>query len=171
MTPVRKTRWKSPFVHKGLMDTYLYCASLGISCYALRQTHIFCCCCSSLRGSAELRAHLSYLPYAWRTLGCGSSLWNRVAHDLQRQNKLNVSYTFYYMHPLSSQDPSLIFICDSKCLGQLKCFLCFFCFFTSQVNSYGHGGTVSSPNHTFSWASLNKQLTSTSGHLLKLVLN
>ena len=32
-------------------------------------------------------------------------------------------------------------------------FLCF----TSQVNSYGHGGTVSSPNHTFSWASLNKR--------------
>ena len=24
-----------------------------------------------------------------------------------------------------------------------------FCCFTSQVNSYGHGGTVSSPNHTF----------------------
>ena len=36
-----------------------------------------------------------------------------------------------------------------------------FCCFTSQVDSYGHGGTVSSPNHTFSWASLNKQLTST----------
>ena len=30
------------------------------------------------------------------------------------------------------------------------------------VNSYGHYETVSSPNHTFSWASLNKQLTSTS---------
>ena len=28
------------------------------------------------------------------------------------------------------------------------------------INSYGHGRTVSSPNHTFSWASLNKQLTS-----------
>ena len=27
------------------------------------------------------------------------------------------------------------------------------------VNSYGHGG-VSSPNHTFSWASLNKRLIS-----------
>ena len=39
---------------------------------------------------------------------------------------------------------------------------CLFCCFTSQVNSYGHGGTVSSPNHTFSWASLNNQLTSTS---------
>ena len=37
-----------------------------------------------------------------------------------------------------------------------------FCCFTSQVNSYGHSGTVSSPNHTFSWVSLNKQLTSTS---------
>ena len=41
-------------------------------------------------------------------------------------------------------------------------FVCLFCCFTSQVNSYGHCGTVSSPNHTFSWASLNKQLTSTS---------
>ena len=40
--------------------------------------------------------------------------------------------------------------------------ICCFCCFTSQVNSYGHGGTVSSPNHTFSWANLNKQLTSTS---------
>ena len=30
------------------------------------------------------------------------------------------------------------------------------------VNSYGHYRTVSSPNHTFTWASLNKRLTSTS---------
>ena len=29
------------------------------------------------------------------------------------------------------------------------------------VNSYGPYGMVSSPNQTFSWASLNKQLTST----------
>ena len=41
-------------------------------------------------------------------------------------------------------------------------FVCLFCCFTSQVNIYGHCGMVSSPNHTFSWASLNKQLTSTS---------
>ena len=39
--------------------------------------------------------------------------------------------------------------------------VCLFCCFTSQVNSYGHGRTVSSPNHTFSLVSLNKQLTST----------
>ena len=26
---------------------------------------------------------------------------------------------------------------------------CLFCCFTSQVNNYGHGETVSSPNHTF----------------------
>ena len=32
--------------------------------------------------------------------------------------------------------------------------------FTSQVNSYVYGGTVSSPNHTFSWAGLYKRLTS-----------
>ena len=35
-----------------------------------------------------------------------------------------------------------------------------FCCFTSQVNSYGHCGMVSSPYHTFSWAGLNKRLTS-----------
>ena len=28
-------------------------------------------------------------------------------------------------------------------------FVCLFCCFTSQVNSYGHGGSVSSPNHIF----------------------
>ena len=38
--------------------------------------------------------------------------------------------------------------------------LVLFCCFTSQVNSYGHCGTVSSLNHTFSWAGLNKGLTS-----------
>ena len=37
-----------------------------------------------------------------------------------------------------------------------------FCCFTSQVNSYGHCETVSSPNHTFSWAGLNKRVTSNS---------
>ena len=35
-----------------------------------------------------------------------------------------------------------------------------FCCFTSHVNSYGHCRTVSSPDHTFSWAGLNKRLTS-----------
>ena len=40
--------------------------------------------------------------------------------------------------------------------------LVWFCCFTSQVNSYGHCGSVSSPNHTFSWAGLNKRLTSNS---------
>ena len=47
-----------------------------------------------------------------------------------------------------------------RLLALLESF-CLFCCFTSQVNSYGHGGTVSSPNHTFSWASLKKQLSST----------
>ena len=51
------------------------------------------------------------------------------------------------------------FGCLSVCL-----FVCLFCCFTSQVNSYGHCGTVSSPNHTFFWASLNKQLTSNRAH-------
>ena len=43
-----------------------------------------------------------------------------------------------------------------------RLFVCLFVCFTSQVNSYGHCGTVSSPNHSFSWAGLNKRLTSNS---------
>ena len=45
-----------------------------------------------------------------------------------------------------------------------------FCCFTSQVNSYGHCGKVSSPNHTFSWAGLNKRLTSNSCTYFRLKL-
>ena len=58
------------------------------------------------------------------------------------------------------------FMLNTSFSGGLFCshclFVCLFCCFTSQVNSYGHCGTVSSSSHTFSWASLNKQLTSTS---------
>ena len=51
------------------------------------------------------------------------------------------------------------------CLQSLFMSMIFFvCWFTSQVNSYGHGWTVSSPKHTFSWAGLNKRLTSNSSH-------
>ena len=39
-----------------------------------------------------------------------------------------------------------------------------FCCFTSQVTSYGHGGTVSSPNHTFEQA-INQYFV----HILSLV--
>ena len=41
------------------------------------------------------------------------------------------------------------------------CRCLFVCFVALRPKIYGHCGTVSSPNHTFSWASLNKQLTST----------
>ena len=40
-------------------------------------------------------------------------------------------------------------------------FLLVLLLYVPQLNRYGHGGTVSSPDHTFSWASLNKHLTST----------
>ena len=47
----------------------------------------------------------------------------------------------------------------SCCIYHTNKFVCFCCF-TSHVNSYGHCGTVSSLNHTFSWAGLSKRLTS-----------
>ena len=39
--------------------------------------------------------------------------------------------------------------CSSNCKSIFLCFVRLFYCFTSQVNSYGHGGTVRSPYHTF----------------------
>ena len=48
-------------------------------------------------------------------------------------------------------------------------FLFLFCCFTSQVNSYGHGGTVSSPNHSLLLGKLEQAVNQYFVHLLSLV--
>ena len=48
-------------------------------------------------------------------------------------------------------------------------FVCLCCCFTSQVNSYGHGGTVSSTNHTFSLASFKQAVNQYFMQILSLV--
>ena len=47
--------------------------------------------------------------------------------------------------------------------------VCLFCCFTSQVNSYGHCGTVSSPNHTFFLGKLEQAVNQYFVHILSLV--
>ena len=54
-----------------------------------------------------------------------------------------VSYTPQFKHK-TNQKAS--FKCAERC-WMLYVFVCLFRCFMSQVNSYGHGGTVSSPNH------------------------
>ena len=44
-----------------------------------------------------------------------------------------------------------------------------FCCFTSQVNSYSHGGTVSSPNHIFFLGKLEEAVNQYFVHILSLV--
>ena len=46
---------------------------------------------------------------------------------------------------------------------------CFVCCFTSQVNSYGHGRRVSSPNHTFFLGKLEQAVNQYFVHILSLV--
>ena len=48
-------------------------------------------------------------------------------------------------------------------------FFCLFCCFTSQVNSYGQGGMVSSPNHTFFLGKLEQAVNQYFLHILSLV--
>ena len=84
-----------------------------------------------------------------------------VASKSRKHEWIELSNTWYkyYLVIVNKQifSQSIVWI-----QRNLSLFVCLFCRFTSQVNSYGHSGTVSSPSHTFSWASLNKQLTSTS---------
>ena len=49
------------------------------------------------------------------------------------------------------------------------CFVCLLCCFTSQVNSYGHCGMVSSPNHTFFLGKLEQAVNQYFVHILSLV--
>ena len=79
---------------------------------------------------------------------------NFIAH-MWKFHHFNVHKGKFHFIFHNWKSPFLKFTCD--CL-----FVCLFCCFTSKFNSNGNGGTVSSPNHTFSWACLNKQLTSTS---------
>ena len=74
-----------------------------------------------------------------------------VKYFTDRPKAVLLLWIFYVFFCLSFAMP--------LCTPVYVCFVCFCCF-TSQVNSYGHCGTVSSLNHTFSWAGLNKRLTS-----------
>ena len=47
--------------------------------------------------------------------------------------------------------------------------VCSFCCFRSQVNSYGHGGMVSSPNHPFFLGKLEQAVNQYFVHILSLV--
>ena len=117
-------------------------------------------------GSSEFT--LVKIPHCWKSHVvahlCMHSLINlcflsekNIGHMATRRAPMEDSDLPVHLHRL---------ICIfNGCICQLKPFaglICMFCCFTSQLNSHGHGGTVSSPNHTFSWASLNKQFTSTS---------
>ena len=70
-----------------------------------------------------------------------------------------------YSRQSSAKRRALALTLDGRSLMKARnsrAFVCLFCCLRSQVNSYGHCGTVSSPNHTFSWAGLNKRFTSNS---------
>ena len=53
--------------------------------------------------------------------------------------------------------------------GRSDGFVCLFCCFTSKVNSYGHGGMVSSPNHTFFQGKFELAVNQYLVHMLSLV--
>ena len=67
-----------------------------------------------------------------------------------------------YSYLLHTTDPSKWFHIPTYNIQLIHGSWFGFVAFTCQVNSYGHCVTVSSPNHTFSWAGLNKRLTSNS---------
>ena len=57
----------------------------------------------------------------------------------------------------------------TNCVVFVCLFVCLFCCFMSQVNSYGHGGTVISPNHTFFQGKLEQAVNQYFVHIPSLV--
>ena len=89
------------------------------------------------------------LTYPYNSISSPGGSGKVEDHQLTRLIKLAVFY-FGQVH------------LTVQFLKQAQVYFCLFCCFTSQVNSYGHCGTVNSPYHTFSWAGLKKRLTSNS---------
>ena len=85
-----------------------------------------------------------------------SKFANSLDQDLRRLAKPNQGQTGIPRINDVSQCPTLRPMPRKNISEPFVCFCCF----TSHVNSYGHWGTVSSLNHTFSWAGLSKPLTS-----------
>ena len=87
-------------------------------------------------------------------------VWTDTGHFGGHLSRVHCQWTIHMFELVQETDESKSYMKFRR--NQVCLFVCLFCCFTSQVNSYGHCGTVSSPNRTFSWASSNKQLTSTS---------
>ena len=79
---------------------------------------------------------------------------------MKSRSNIDLSKVKGYLHSMGNSVPENALELLNSVEQYQKVSTCLFV--TPQVNSYGHGGKVSSPNHTFSWASLNKWLTSTS---------
>ena len=101
-------------------------------------------------GNYESLATVSRLlcdPLAIPVASCRNTVAVQWDRDFTISDSISQDILLQYFHVNIQSDGALLFVCLFSC-------------FTSQVNSYGHCGTVSSLNHTFSWAGLNKRLTS-----------
>ena len=102
------------------------------------------------------------------TFLCKCTMCLHCAYKVQipTAKTLVLVFNFQCMHYQREQHfMRIILLCNMvahkhNCLCLFVCLFVCFCCFTSHVNSYGHCGTVSSLNHTFSWAGLSKRLTS-----------
>ena len=67
----------------------------------------------------------------------------------QEQASVIHEYIYHFLMMLSFSSAQEKYIAQFCAAEVESAQLCLFCCFTAQVNSYGHCGTVSSPNHTF----------------------
>ena len=94
-------------------------------------------------------------------VSCSKTQCSAAGEALHRNPSARVKHST--TEPIHSQRADWELYERRATIMHIVCF-CLFCCFTSQVDSYGHGGTVSSPKHAFTWAYLNKQLTNTCAH-------
>ena len=79
------------------------------------------------------------------------------------------SYLHIFIHCISHTINYGTFLNFIGMLLMYERVVCLFCCFMSQVNSYGHGRTVSLPNHTFFLGKLEQTVNQYYVHILWLV--
>ena len=103
-----------------------------------------------LSNDCSWHQHINYIKNkAWARI----NIMRRLKYKLDRKSLESIYISF--IRPLLEYGDTIWDNCTQYEKYELD-FVCLFCCLKSQVNSYGHCGTVSSPNHTFFLGKLDK---------------
>ena len=138
---------------------FKYLSKASVGCLSLKQYQG-----NGYYGTATTLDNAVSIQFAW------SWRWLHWSGLINLLNLMSFGWPHFCRPPLCTflhqkSAPS----CDNESIYVWFVCFCLFCCFTSQGNCYGHGGTVSSPNHTLFLGKLEQAVNQYFMHILWLV--